>query len=233
MDDKETSLAREELAGILISAYPGGSFSYVFGLDMGSTCWMTIAAVLPDDTLIALKVIPIALFDVITKVPQLAKEHRCRMGVCDHGPYTETVYRLQQIMPNLFAGIYSNAKGLDLYKIKDQEEDKEQGRMALRQVNIARDKVLDLLMSDVRAGKLFKVMCEYDDLWMDHLTDMKRLREFRQDELVFTWKKVSGADHCHHSLLYAKVASFLLGVSPNVGGGALPLLSTFRMKPKV
>jgi hypothetical protein len=228
MEDKETSLARTELDSCLISEYPGGGFSYVFGLDMGMTCWMTVAAVLPDNTLIIVKIIPIPLFSVIDDVPRIVREYKCRMGVIDHGPYTETVYRLQQILINSFAGVYSNKnKGIDLFRVKDQDENKEKGQLNVRQVTIARDRCFDMIMMMVRSGHILKVSCALDEQWKDHLTDQKRVREFREDELVFVWRKTSGEDHMAHSLLYALVASRMLGVAAG-SQVSLPLVFTFK-----
>lgn len=229
MEDKESTLTREELDELLISVYPGGGFSYVCGLDMGNICWFTLAAVLPDNTLIILKLIPIPLFEVSVTLPKLYREFRIRMGVVDHGPYTETVYQLQQKIPNLFAGVYDEAKSIDLYKVKDKEEDKEKAQETVRQVNIARNKGFDLIMGMCRSGNILKVMCEHDETWKDHLTDMKRVREFRGDELVFVWQKVSGMDHAHHSLLYCLIASRLLGVASG-SHVALPLAGKFKVE---
>ena len=228
MEDKETSLQRGELDACLISEYPGGGFSYVFGLDMGMTCWMTIAAVLPDNTLIIVKVLSIPLFSVAEEVPKIVREYKCRMGVIDHGPYTETVYRLQQVLLNSFAGIYvTKSKGIDLFKVKDQDEDKEKGKLHVRQVTISRDRCFDMIMMMVRSGHILKVSCKHDEEWKSHMTDQKRVREFRDDELVFVWRKTSGEDHMAHSLLYALVASRMLGVACG-SQVALPLVFTFK-----
>ena len=228
MEDKETSLSKDELDSCIISEYPGGGFSYVFGLDMGMTCWMTIAAVLPDNTLIIVKVVAIPLFQVVEEVPKLVRQYKCRMGVADHQPYTETIYRLQQVLTNMFAGIYlNNARNIDLFKVRDQEKDRDKAQETVRQVSIARDKVFDLIMLMLRSGHILKVSDEHDDLWKDHLTDQKRLREFRDEELVFVWKKATGMDHMHHSLLYALIASRMLGVASGSQVN-LPLVFTFK-----
>jgi len=230
MEDKEAALSHQELDACLISEYPGGGFSTVFGLDMGMTCWMTVAAVLPDNTLIILKVIPISLYKIIEEVPKIARQYRCRMGVMDLAPYAETVFRLQQIMSNLFAGVYATGpKGLELFKVKDQGEDREKGQLEVRQVNIARDRCFDHIMMMIRAGNILKVSDSFDGEWKDHLLDQKRVREFRKDEMVFVWRKTQGEDHMHHSLLYAMVASRMLGVASGAQV-AVPLVYSFRVK---
>ena len=109
--------------------------------------------------------------------------------------------------------------------------DKGKGKETLRQVNIARDKGFDILMLMLRGGNVLKVSDEFDGEWMDHLTDMKRIREYRNEELVFTWTKMTGNDHMHHSLLYCLIASRMLGVASG-SHVSLPLVSSFKVKPE-
>jgi hypothetical protein len=46
---------------------------------------------------------------------------------------------------------------------------------------------------------------------------------------VFVWVKTTGNDHMHHSLLYALVASRMLGVSAG-SQVRLPMVSSFKTK---
>jgi hypothetical protein len=230
LEDKEASLDKEELEKVLVSEGPHG-FSRVMGLDMGMTCWCTICDVLPDDTLVIVHIEGIPLYNVIARRKELAAQYRVRMTVVDHGPYTETVYRMQQESPNIFAGVYVRSKAVELFKVKDVDEDKEKGKQSLQQVNISRDRVFDLIMSLLRNGGILKVSCTHDDLWKEHLTDQKRVREFQQDELVFVWVKTNGLDHLHHSLLYALVASRMLGVAAGCHV-RLPMMGSFKTKSR-
>ena len=88
------------------------------------------------------------------------------------------------------------------------------------------------LMDAVRYGKLKKVSDGMDDLWMAHAVDMKRVREFdNNNEMVFSWRKSKlGLDHAWHATLYAFTAAKLLTTIGGFGG-ALPLLSTFKVLP--
>ena len=229
LEDKESTLTDDELRACLIKEYVSGMFPMVMGLDMGSLCACTIAAVLPTGQLIIIHTEMIPLFNVMQRRKELAKKYRIRMCVVDHGPYTETVYRMQQDDKRVFAGVYTrNFKSVDLYKIKEVDKDKESGKEALRQVNIVRDKVFDLIMAELRSGNILKVATlgvevgessADDDMWIKHLTDMKRVREFNDDEMVFVWNKTTGEDHYHHSLLYCLIASKMM----DVGGNSTPL----------
>lgn len=229
MEDKETSLSVAELDRAIISEYVGGGYSYVMGIDLGLTCWVTIAAVLPDNALVIVHTEGVPMHDLVRRRRELAKQYRVRMTVIDSGPYTETVYRIQQESPNVFAAVYVQSKSVELFKVKDEDEDTEKGRLGLRQVNIARDRGFDLVMASVRLGQIHKVADKNDDTWKVHLLDQKRVKLFRGGELVFSWVKTQGQDHLAHSLLYALVASRILGVSSG-GVGMIQMVSTFRVK---
>lgn len=223
MEDKEASFDIEELRAVLISEYPGGGFSYVLGLDMGNTCWATVAAVLPDQTVIIVKTEGIPLFKVKERRRELAREFRVRMTVADSAPYSETIFSMQQEDDNLFAAVYVESKNVELFKVKDQDEDESIAREQIKQVNIARNRAFDFIMLQLRSGKILKVMDENDDAWVEHLRDQKRVKEFRNEELTMVWKKTKGEDHLHHSLLYALVASRMLGVATGALAG-VPLV---------
>jgi hypothetical protein len=216
MEDAETSFSEEELERAIVSANPYGAANYVMGLDMGNVCWCFIAAVLPENRLVLVHSEGIPLFKVMERRKELAQQWRVRMTVVDHGPYTETVYRMQQQDINLFAGVYARSKSVDLFKVRDKEKDAEKGQEAVRQVNINRDRVFDLIMLMIRSGNINKVSDANDNTWKKHLTDQKRVREFVDDELMFVWRKTQGEDHMHHALLYTVVASRLLGVSASL-----------------
>lgn len=213
MEDKEASFDLEELNRAIISTYPGGGFSYVMGLDMGLTCWATIGAVLPDSTLIIVHTEAIPLVNVRERRKELARQYRVRMTVVDSVPYTETVYSMQQEDSNLFASVYVEGKNVELYHIKERDQDPDKAKEGIRQVNIHRNRGFDYVMLELRTGRILKVSDDNDEVWTDQLRDQKRLKEYRQEEVVMVWKKTKGNDHLHHSLLYMVIASKLLGVS--------------------
>lgn len=231
LEDRDTSLAREELEQVTVQGMPSGPHSYVMGLDMGSTCWALICAVMPDQTLVIVKAEPIPLHRVVERTAQLQVQYRLRMIVVDRGPMTEAVYQIQQKVRNSFAAVFVMSKGIDLFKTIDRDADKDKGVEDMRQVNICKDACMDVLMGLVRAKRVLKVSDEQDNAWYQHMTDNKRVQVFKNGELVFTWVKTLKVDHYHMALIYAMVASRILGVS--VGGNApLPLVSSFRVDTK-
>ena len=230
LEDRETSLALSELEAATIHDYPSGAHSYVMGLDMGSTCWALVCAVMPDQTLIIVKAEAIPLHRVVDRTVELQRHYKIRMIVVDRGPMTEAVYQIQQKVRNSFAAVFVQSKGIDLFKTIDRDADKDKGVEDMRQVNISKDACMDVLMALVRAGRVLKVSDETDQQWYTHMTDNKRVQMFKNGELVFTWVKTLKVDHWHMALVYALVASRILGVSVGTGG-SLPLLSSFKVRP--
>ena len=227
VEDKESSILKDELDRLLVSQSPGSSFNRVMGLDMGMTCWCTIADVMPDDTLVIIHTEGIPMQNVIERRRELKQQYRVRMTVVDHGPYTETVYRMQDEDANLFAGIYTTAPTTEFIRTKMQEADPLKGKEESRNVIINRNKGFDIRMGMIRSGQILKVCDSNDETWKVHLTDQKRVRIFHNDELQFVWQKTRGDDHLDHSLLYTIVASRLIGVTAGCSF-QLPMLSTFN-----
>jgi hypothetical protein len=222
LEDKEACLTEEELLKCFITDEVSLSHPIVMGLDMGSFCACTIAAVLPDDRMVVLHKEMIPMTRVQERRAELARLYRVRLCVVDHGPYTETVFQMQQKDSRVFAAIYGrNKRSAEIYKVKDQEEDKEDGKQDLKIVHVSRDRAFDFLMGEVREGKIMvraeqgvvkEQLSMNDATWVRQMMDQKRVREFDGDELVFVWRKTQGEDHYHHSLLYARIASKILGV---------------------
>lgn len=231
LEDRESSLMLDELENAIIKDYPSGAYSYVMGLDTGNTCWATVSAVMPDQTLIVVKVEAIPLHKTLERVIELQRQYKIRMVVVDRGPLTELVYQIQQRLRNCFAGVFVMSKNIDMFKVIDRDPDKEEGVEGMRQVNISKDNCMDALVSHIRTGRLMKVSDENDGLWCTHLTDNKRVQQFKDGELVYTWVKTLKVDHLHMALLYSFVASRILGVSVGLGT-QLPLLSTFKVLPQ-
>jgi ribosomal protein L37AE/L43A len=230
-EDKESSLGKDELKALIVPQDVVRSYgSYVMGLDMGMTCHCLIGFVSADGALIIVHAERIPVGQVRVRRRELASLYRVRMTVVDSLPYTETVLAMQAEDQNLFGAIYVREKGLELYKLKDQEEEGEEGKSEVRQVNINRDKAFDTLMETLRAKMIWKTTDEEDEAWKTQCCDMKRVQQWTVDqEFSFVWKKSEdGNDHYHHATMYMWIASFLLGVS--VANIALPFaMQTYAM----
>ena len=214
-EDKESTITREDLEAILIPGMETAYGSYVMGLDMGLQCHCVVAFCTHDGFLIIVhtEVIPVHL--VKKRRKELAREYGVRMTVVDSQPYTETVLAMQDEDKNLFGAVYMKSKNIEPHTIRDRDEEKKEGKVEVRQVNVNRDKAFDAFMEAIRARQILKVEDDNDELWIGQLCDMRRLKEWTSDhELAFVWRKSEdGDDHFHHASLYAWVASQMMGVS--------------------
>ena len=89
---------------------------------------------------------------------------------------------------------------------------------------------MDLMMSMVRLGQIRMVSDEHDRVWQDHMMDNKRVKAFKNGEMVYTWVKTAGEDHSAMALVYLIVASRILGVAAG-STVRLPLATSFKLAP--
>jgi len=228
LEDKQTALSLAELEAAIVHDVPGGTHSFVMGVDTGSTCWITVSAVLCDQTMVLVKNEAVPLHKVVERAVEIQLQYRIRMIVIDRGPMTEVVYRIQEKIRNSFAAVFVMSKDIDLFRVREKEADSEKGVEDMRQVNINKDACMDVIMDMVRSGKILKLRDEMDKTWCTHMTDNKRVQIFKNGELIYTWVKTLKIDHLHMTLLYAFVASRMLGVSAG-SMVALPLVSSIHM----
>jgi hypothetical protein len=232
-EDKESVLTEEELKAVIVSSFNMDSgYSYVMGVDLGMTCWITVGAVHFDGSIRVVHTEGVPVHQLRSRYKELRVQFRVRLTVMDSQPYTETVLTLQKEDVNLYGAVYTEKKGTELFHVVQRDQDPEEGQQALRQVNIVRNRAFDSLMDSLRSGMLSKKPDENDDTWVEHLTDMRRMKDWdaTAQEMVFRWvKSAEGNDHLHHSMLYCYIASMIMGVSQGSSLG-LPMISTFRVK---
>lgn len=230
-EDADAALGREELVNAIYKGELEGRYSAVMGLDMGLVCHCVIATPSWDGMFHIIHTERIPMQNVVKRRKKLASQFRVRMTVVDAQPYTETVMRMQAEDDNLFAAYYTTTKSIETHHVVKKGEDEEKGVEQLHQVNINRNRALDGLMDTVRAGVLTKKSDENDELWVTHMQDMKRVKQFTQDnELAYVWQKSANKeDHFHHATVYAWVASRMIGVASS--SIILPtLISSFPVK---
>ena len=204
------------------------------GIDLGKTCHICVAASSFDGSMQVVHIEAVPLQLLRQRYVELRAQYRVRVSVIDSLPYTDTVLALQSLDQNLWASVYTNTKGAELFSVKKRDEDDEKGLQQLRQINVARDRTFDALMAFVRSGQFSKVTCANDDEFVAHCTDMRRVKDWdaRAQEMVFRWvKSEQGADHWFFALSYAFLAKHLVSTWAGAGGGALPLISSFKVLP--
>ena len=231
-EDKESTILRSELESVIVHSAGGGGYGTVMGLDLGMTCHAVIKMVMPDGLLVTVHTEKIPVSSLFDRYFALKAEWRVRVTVADFYPYSETILRAQSRDPTLFAAIYVNTTSTEPFSIRNVEADKEKGTQEIRRVSVNRDLVFDMLMHAVRSKSLLKLHDENDDVWIKHLLSMKRVKVFgANDEMVYQWQKTDGEDHFAHAEAYSIVASKLLGLGSSGFGGALPLISSFKVLP--
>ena len=229
-EDSESTILRTELEDILVDS-ADGSGGIVMGLDLGMICHAIIKMVLPDGLAVTLHAEQIPVSNLVERYFELKSQWRVRMVVADFFPYSETILRLQNRDPNLFAAIYVTSKSTEPFSVKKIEDNPEKGQQEIRRVSVNRDVAFDMLMHSVRSRSLLKKRGPTDELWMKHLLSMKRTKVFGpNDEMMYQWQKTDGEDHFAHAEVYALVASKMIHVSSGFGG-SLPLVSSFKVRP--
>jgi len=206
----------------------------VMGLDLGKQNHIVVAATHWDGSMqiIHTEVVPLQLLK--ERYRELRLKYRVRVTVADSLPYTDMILALQSEDPNMWACVYSEFKGVELFKTKMQEEKDERGLQTLRQINVARNRTFDSLMSFIRSGQFSKFSDENDDEFVRHCTDMVRTKDWdtRSQQMQFKWQKSpEGADHWFFSSSYAYLASKIIRTSTG-SSIILPLVSTFRVKQR-
>lgn len=166
-----------------------------------------------------------------TRYVQLCKQFRVTAKVLDMQPYVETILNLQQNDANLFAGIFVTRKGLALYDTTTREENEKAGKMAIKQVSINKNAVLDMVLDELRSGQI-KIRKTAD--WPDvkaQLISMKRVKQVTDDGVQYVWRKPSdGDDHFHMALLYLYLA-VQLRQAARAGTGVPPMVGSFKLRP--
>ncbi len=233
---KESVLSPEEIRGTIIDNLIEGAAFGVMGVDLGKTCHITVGKCSFDGSMQVVLIEAVPLGQLKQRYRQLRAQYRVRASVIDSLPYTDVVLALQAEDPNLWACVYSQSKGVHLYTVHQTEKDEEKGTQDTRQLNVSKDRTFDSLMEFIRSGDFSKVSCPLDDEFVSHCTDMRRMRDWnlRQQVMEFKWvKSEDGNDHFWFSTSYAYLAKFILGTVTGEGGGTLPLVSSFRVKPVV
>lgn len=231
---QESVLSPDEIRGVITNEMYVGAAAYVMGIDLGKTCHICVAASSFDGSMQVVHIEAVPLQLLRQRYVELRAKYRVRIAVIDSLPYTDTVLALQSLDQNLWASVYTNTKGTELFSVKKREEDDEKGLQQLRQINVSRDRTFDALMAFIRSGQFSKVTCANDDEFVAHCTDMRRVKDWdaRAQEMVFRWmKSEAGDDHWFFALSYAFLAKHLISTWAGVGGGALPLISSFKVLP--
>ncbi len=214
-EDKESSLGLDEINRCFVPGEFPTAYTAVMGIDMGLHCHLMIGYVDYTGILYTVHTEVVPLRELEARKAVLQGQFRVRLTVMDSQPYADILMRFQATDSNLYGALYVATKNLETFRVKAKDEDAEKGQQEVRQVDINRNKTFDALMDAIRSGQWVCKEDENKSTIIAHLQDMKRIKDFGNDnEMNYVWKKSNrGNDHFHHALLYLFVASRLVGMS--------------------
>jgi hypothetical protein len=215
-EDKESTLVRSEIDACYRNGVVPGFWSHVMGIDMGMTCHIIISGVDAFGRMFTVHTESVPLPRLEERKLALQREYNVRVTVMDSMPYTDLLMRLQKSDTNLYGAVYvTNKTSLLPFVVKKEEEEKDDAELALRQVNVNKNRAFDGLMTFIRTGNWQILEDANRETLTAHLMDMKRVKDFTSDkEISYVWRKsTNGDDHFHHALCYCWVASQMQGVA--------------------
>jgi len=220
-EDSTTGLTAEEVRAAFTSdaRWPDSPAHQFAGLDMGGQCALLTAQGNTHGDIRVMHAELIPLSTIHSRIPQIFAKNKVVASVMDSQPYPDTAMQLQSNIRSLWAATFVESKTLDLFQVREKEEDINKATFSLRQVHIKKNQGLDLLCNLIRSGKLTFAPSTFDmrETIIRHTTDMRRLtlKGFGQsEEEEVRWRKSSRAeDHLFHSLLYLVIASYMVGIS--------------------
>ncbi len=194
---------------------------HVFGLDLGKTCHFLHGIMRADTTvhIIEAHIIPLGKLEEF-----LADQHKRYVfaaGVMDSQPYTDLVYKIVKRYPRIFSAIYISPTTPipEMYKLKMTDKHNE----VVRQVSINKNPVMDAFAGSLKDFYTFQ-SSPMDAVILKHFTDMRRVRDYRFNEMIYKWiKSAKGEDHFFHTGVYLFMATKLALAGLNTAG-AIPVV---------
>ena len=158
--------------------------------------------------------------------------YRVSVVCMDIQPFTDLVMSLSMDDSNLFACQYVTRNGLELFEVKQKDEDRDTATGAIKQVAVNRTAIFDKLMVEVREGRLLIRRTADWMVYRAHATDMKRAQaQLRSGEFASNWvKSAKGFDHFWHATAYFLISAQMRGLAS--GGSVMPTIRTFKLKAK-
>ena len=226
-EDKQDSLTVEDIEQAQQQAFPASSEMHQMGVDYGITCHITVGRELSTGEIIVVHRERCHYTQIEARQASLRMQYSITTGVNDSFPYSDIVNRLCSQNSNNWGAVYTNPKGTNLFTVKDQEEQPEEGKLGFRTVNINRNVAFDDLMAAFKAGKVVISKSDENELFQKHMLSMKRVQKVTSDgEFRYVWVKTGDEqDHYHHALLYLWIAIKMrhtAGTAGLVSMGVLP-----------
>ena len=233
-EDAESGLTREDMDAIGVEMAQSPFNTHVIGCDMGILCRLMVGGVTQTGEVIVVHAEAVPINSFKKRYQDLCRQYRVTAKVLDAQPYVETIMSIQETDMTLFGAFYVRKERLELFDISTREENMEEGKLAMRQVQINKNNAMDMLMEEIRAKRF---LIRKTELWEDicqQMTDMKRQKVLNANkEFVNQWiKSTQKNDHFHNAALYLFIAVKLRAVTANHSPMQLPGVASFRLKVK-
>lgn len=201
---KDSSIQREN---IHVEHRPDQPAQRIFACDMGKLCHVMIGRLNGDTTMHIDEMHVVKLSEIEEFFKQQHARYVFSAGVIDSQPYSDLVYRLVKQYPRLYSAIYVSPSTPipELFKLKMTDQYNE----VVRQVTINKAPMMDLMANSLNSFVTFEPS-PMEGLLVKHLLDMRRVRDYRFEEMIYQWvKSKTGEDHFFHTLVYFFTAAKL------------------------
>lgn len=230
--DAEQGYTEEDIEkmGVQLAQSP---FNHHFlGLDLGIYCHIMIGGMDYDGRLGVVHMERVHLTKIRERIAALTAEYRVVIHLSDLQPYSDLVMSLTEDYPSLYAGSFVTKQGLEVFEVRVKEENTEKAQLNVRQVYINRGAVLDKLLSEGRAGRIWIRKTQEWDIVKAHMQDLKRATAtLRNGEFSSAWQKsAKGQDHYMFSLAYLWVAAQMRGMVSNTAPLEIFGVRKFKLK---
>ncbi len=230
--DSESGLTEADLEAMSVEMASSPFSSHVMGIDLGLTSHFLIGGITPQGGLVIVHMERVPLNRFRERYWALKSGYRVSITVSDIQPYSDLIMSLSANDTNLYGASFVTKQGLEVFAVKQREEDSDHALAAVRQVQINRNAALDQVLSDARDGRI-KVRKTLEwSVYKAHLQDLRRASAtLRNGEFTSLWSKSSkGNDHYHFSTLYLNIAAQMRGVAQFTGSGGMPSVTKFKVK---
>jgi len=230
-EEENEQITLKDLEAALVDSPLDSSELHCLGADMGQLCHVTIGRLTADGTLLTVhrEAIPLSIFEMRRR--ELCAQFKVVVSVHDTQPETHLITKITDYDPRAWGAMFSSSKNPELFTSHQKEEDKEEGKLNLRLVKIARTAMLDKVLSLFKERKIIIHRSGDDAKFMSQMLSLKRAQEFVRDELTHIWKKTDHEDHYHFSLMYLLTACLLRGTAGSwTNAGAVPLVTSFTVR---
>jgi len=180
----------------------------IFGLDMGKLCHYVRGILHHDSTIHVAEIRVIPLPELDEFIEKEFQRYYFAAAVMDAGPYSDIVYRYVKKYETMFSAIYVDPAipKPELYTINMSDKYDE----TVRQVNINKNMFFTTFAEDLPNFYTFEPNPLHQHLLVQHLRDMRKVRDYSYEEIRYKWVKSKGGnDHLFHSCVFLAMAAKL------------------------